>query len=125
VQPPKPKVPDPVIKLTENPQAPAVPPPPKEAPKPQDKEISKDLRRALDRARRLAAAAERSRRDRPTGSVTGNSSEAVSGDDYFSQVNEAIHQNWNHPLRAAQRGPAGRVEHRAAGQDTSSTAACA
>jgi TonB family protein len=97
VQPPKPKVPEPVIKLTENPEAPAVPPPPKEAPKPQDKEISRDLRRALDRARRLAAAAEEEPEGSPLGSVQGTSSEAVAGDEYWSQVHDAIHRNWSVP----------------------------
>ena len=97
VQPPKPKAPEPVIKLTENPQAPAVPPPPKEAPQPQDKELSRDLRRALDRARRLAAATEEEPEGSPTGATTGTSSQAVSGDEYFSQVNDAIHRNWSTP----------------------------
>ncbi len=98
VQPPPPKVPPPVIKLTENAQAPAVPPAPKEAPKPEDKKIDPNLRRALERGRRLAAAAaEEEPEGSPTGLATGNSSEAVSGDEYFSQVHAAIHQNWSTP----------------------------
>ena len=95
VEPPRPKAPDPVIKVTENPLAPAVPPPPKEAPKPQDKEISKDLRRALDRARRLAAAAEEEPEGSPLGSLQGTSSQAEAGDEYLSQVHNAIHQNFS------------------------------
>jgi TonB family protein len=95
VEPPKPKAPEPVIKVAENPEAPAVPPPPKEAPKPQDKEISKDLRRALDRARRLAAAAEEEPEGSPLGSLQGTSTEATTGDEYWSQVHDAIHRNWS------------------------------
>jgi TonB family protein len=98
VQPPPPRAPEPVIKLTENPEAAAVPPPPKEAPKPQDKEISKDLRRALERARTLAAAAkEEETEGSPLGAVDGTSSQAESGDEYFTQVFQAIRQNWNIP----------------------------
>jgi TonB family protein len=98
VTPPPPPPPEPVIKLTDNPEAPPVPPEPKEAPKPQDKEISRDLRRALDRARRLAqnvATEEPEGPELATG--TGDSTRAVSGDAYFSQVHDAIRGNWTTP----------------------------
>jgi TonB family protein len=98
VQPPPPRAPEPVIKLTENAEAAPVPPPPKEAPKPQDKEISKDLRRALERARtRAAAAKEEETEGSPLGIAGGTSSEAETGDEYFTQVYQAIRQNWNVP----------------------------
>jgi TonB family protein len=98
VQPPPPKAPEPVIKLTDNPEAAAVPPPPKEAPKPQDKEIPKDLRRALERARTLAAAAkEEETEGSPLGAADGTSSNAETGDEYFTQVFQAIRQNWSTP----------------------------
>jgi TonB family protein len=96
--PPKP-APEPVIKLTQNPEAAATPPPPpKEAPKPQDKEISRDLRRALERARSLAQAA---REEEPEGSTLGTadgtSTQAESGDAYFTEVYNAIRRNWSTP----------------------------
>jgi periplasmic protein TonB len=98
VTPPKPTAPPPVIKLAQNPEAPPVPPPPKEAPKPQDREISKDLKRALERARSLAAAV---KEEEPEGSELGigdgNSTQAVAGDEYFTQVYNAIRQNWSTP----------------------------
>ena len=49
-QPPRPTAPPDVIKLSEDPNAKAAP---NEAPRPDNPKISKDLRRALDRARKL------------------------------------------------------------------------
>ena len=51
VQPPKPKAPEPTIKLAQDPNA---APAQKEAPRPEDAQVSKDLKRALERARMLA-----------------------------------------------------------------------
>src|SRR5688572_27309371 len=66
VQPPKPKIEQPVIKVTDDPNA---APAPKEAPKPEDKEISKDLRNALKRAQMLKNAAAEEEME---GSLTGS-----------------------------------------------------
>jgi protein TonB len=96
VQPAKPKVQQPVIKVTEDPNA---PPAPKEAPKPEDAEVSKDLKRALERARRLSqlAAAEEPPEGSLTGSAQGTSSEATQGDEYATQIFETIRRNWTAP----------------------------
>jgi TonB family protein len=92
---PKPKIEQPVIKVTDNPNA---PPAPKEAPKPEDKEISKDLKNALKRAQMLkAAAAEEEAEGSLTGSREGTSSSATEGDEYATLINNAIKRNWNVP----------------------------
>lgn len=97
VTPPKPEAPPPEIKLTENPEAPPAPPE-KEAPKPEDKKINKDLKRALERARALSQAATEELDEGPVGgSVEGTSTENVAGDDYAASVQNAIHKNWNAP----------------------------
>ncbi len=95
VQPPKPKAPD-AIKLSEDPNA---LPTPKEAPKLEDTTISKDLRRALERAKALAqsAAAEEAAEGSLTGSPQGTSNQAVSGDEYATAINEAVHKHWSTP----------------------------
>ncbi len=94
VNPPRPKVQQPVIKLAENPEA---PPAPKEAPKPEDAEISKDLKRALERAKMLVktAAAEEEPEGSLQGSAKGTSSEATEGEAYATLIFEAIRRNWN------------------------------
>ena len=92
VQPPQPKAPEPTIKVTENLEAkPTV----KEAPRPEDPKISKALQRALNRARML----EQNEAEEPpegslTGSATGTSNEASVGDEYATQIYEAIRKNW-------------------------------
>jgi TonB family protein len=97
VAPPKPEVPEPVIKLTENPEAPPAPPE-KEAPKPEDRKINKDLKRALERARALSQAATEEPEEGPIGgSAEGTSSEQVMGDAYATAVHNAIQRNWNAP----------------------------
>jgi TonB family protein len=95
VQPPKPKAPD-TIKLSEDPNA---APAPKEAPKLEDTTISKDLRRALERAKTIAqsAAAEEAAEGSLTGSAQGTSNQAVSGDEYATAINDAVHKNWSTP----------------------------
>ncbi len=96
VQPPKAKAPEPTIKLSDNPNAaPAV----KEAPRPDDPKVSKDLKHALDRARMLAQnnAPEEPPEGSLTGSTKGTSSEASVGDEYATKVFEAIRKNWNVP----------------------------
>lgn len=98
VQPPPPKAPEPVIKVTDNPVAPPAPPAPKEAPKPQDREISKDLQRALQRAQALARAAkEEPEEGSAQGSLEGTANENVIGDEYMTAVHDAIKRNWSAP----------------------------
>jgi TonB family protein len=98
VQPPEPTRPEPVVKLNENPEvAPTPPPPVKEAPKPEDQKISKDLQRALKRAQALANAAKEEDEGPTGGTVNGTSDENVQGDDYATSVSDAIHRNWNAP----------------------------
>jgi outer membrane biosynthesis protein TonB len=95
VQPPPPKIEQPVIKVAQDPNA---APAQKEAPKPEDAEISKDLRRALQRARALAAAAEEEPPEGSlTGSTAGNATEGSAGDEYATQIYEAIKRNWSAP----------------------------
>lgn len=95
VQPPKPKAPPDVVKVSENLNA---PPAPKEAPKPEDHEVSKDLKKALERARKLQAAAEEEPEEGLlTGSREGTSSQATEGDACATAVYTAIRKNWSVP----------------------------
>jgi TolA protein len=95
VQPPKPKAPAPTLKLTDDPNAaPAV----KEAPKIDDADISKDMRRALKRAQMLAQATEEPAEGSLTGSPEGRSTQGVSGDAYATLIDAAIRKNWVTPL---------------------------
>jgi TonB family protein len=95
-QPPIPKAPVPTIKVTDDPNA---APAPKEAPKVEDATISKDLRRALQRANSLAqlAAAEEEPEGSATGSPMGTSNVGTTGDEYATQIFEAIRRNWTTP----------------------------
>ena len=95
--PPPPKPPD-TIKVAEDPNAKPAPPPPKEAPKPEDKNIKRDLRNALDRARKLAelAAPEEPEEGSLTGSKLGTSNVAV-GNQYEASVIGTLLQNYNLP----------------------------
>lgn len=92
---PKPKPVEKTIKVTEDLNA---APAQKEAPKPEDKEVSKDLKHALERARKLAQAAGD---DPPEGSLTGStrgtSTEASEGDAYATSIFDAIRKNWSVP----------------------------
>lgn len=95
VEPPRPKAPAPTLKLTEDPNA---APAPKEAPKIDDADISKDMRRALKRAQLLAQAAS----DEPaegslTGSTEGTSTQGSSGDEYATAIYNAVRRNWVTP----------------------------
>jgi TonB family protein len=95
VQPPRPKAPPPTLKLTEDPNAAAAP---KEAPKIDDADLSKDMRRALKRAQMLAQATEEPAEGSLTGSPLGNSTEGVSGDAWATAVDAAIHNGWVTPV---------------------------
>ncbi len=95
VQPPRPKAPTPTIKVAEDPNA---APTPKEAPKVEDADVSKDLRRALQKAQALAKATpEEPDEGSLTGSALGTSTQASQGDEYATQISEAIRRNWNVP----------------------------
>lgn len=94
VQPPKPKAPAPTLNLTDNPNA---APAAKEAPKIEDADISKDMRRALKRAQMLAQATEEPAEGSLTGSPLGTSTQGVSGDAYATAIYMAIRQNWMTP----------------------------
>ena len=93
-QPPPPKPPD-AIKLADDPNAKAAPP---EAPKIEDPNTPKDLKRALERARKLEALAVPEEPDEGAlnGSRVGTSNQAV-GDPYVAQVLGLITQNYNLP----------------------------
>ena len=95
VQPPPPTAPPDTIKVAEDPNA---KPAPKEAPRPQDPKISKDLRHALERAQKLEALATPEEPDEGslTGSKLGSSNRAI-GDAYEAEVVGLLHQNYNFP----------------------------
>jgi len=94
VQPPRPKAPAPTLNLTDDPNAaPAV----KEAPKVDDADISKDMRRALKRAQMLAQATEEPAEGSLTGSPEGRSTQGVTGDAYATVVANTIQRNWVMP----------------------------
>ena len=94
-QPPRPTAPPDQIKLSEDPNAKAAP---KEAPRPDDPKISKDLKRALERAQKLEQLAVPDEPDE--GSLTGSklgTSNRRRGDAYQAQVVGLLHQNYNFP----------------------------
>lgn len=97
-QPPAPKAPPDRIKIAEDPNAAAAP---KEAPKPDDAKISKQLKNALKRAQMLEKLAE----DEPeegalNGSRLGTSNHAV-GDQYEAEIVGMLRQNYNLPAGMA------------------------
>lgn len=96
VEPPRPKAPTPTLKLSEDPNA---APAPKEAPKLEDADISKDMRRALKRAQMLAQAAQEEPAEGSlTGSTEGTSTQGVAGDAWATAVNNAIKSAWVTPV---------------------------
>jgi TonB family protein len=98
-QPPRAKAPPETLKVAEDPNA---APAPREAPRPQDPEISKSLRRALDRARKLEALAvpEEPEEGSASGSRLGSASQAV-GDPYLAEVTGLLRQNYSLPAGIA------------------------
>jgi protein TonB len=97
-QPPPPTAPPNQIKLSEDPDAKAAP---KEAPRPEDPKISKDLKDALNRAKRLEAlAAAEDDEGSLTGSKLGTSNKAV-GDQYLAQVGGTLTQFFKTPAGIA------------------------
>ena len=82
------------LKLSEDPNAKAAP---KEAPRPEDPKISKELKNALERAKKLEAlAAPDDDEGSLTGSKLGASNRAV-GDQYQAQVLGLLRANYNFP----------------------------
>jgi TonB family protein len=95
VQPPRPKAPPATLNLTDDANA---APAPKEAPKLEDADLSKELRRALRRAQLLAQGAEEPAEGSLTGSSEGTSTEGVQGDAYATLIDAAIRANWVTPV---------------------------
>jgi TonB family protein len=94
VQPQPSVAPPQTLKVAEDPNA---APAPVEAPRPEDPKISKDLKRALERARKLEALATAEPEEGALdGSRLGTSNQAV-GDQYIAQVLGLIRQNYNLP----------------------------
>jgi protein TonB len=91
---PPPPPPD-AIKLADDPNAKAAP---REAPKIEDPKTPKDLRRALERAKKLDSLITPDEQDEGAlnGSKMGTSDRAI-GDQYDAQVMSAITQNYNLP----------------------------
>jgi TonB family protein len=85
------------IKLSEDPNA-----KPAEAPKPEDPKISKDLKRALERARKLEALAAPDEPDEGAlnGSKLGTANQAL-GDQYLAEITGLLRQNYNLPAGMA------------------------
>jgi TonB family protein len=93
-QPPKPTAPPNQLKLSEDPDAKAAP---KEAPRPEDPKISKQLKNALDRAKKLEAlAADDDDEGSLTGSKLGTATQAT-GDPYLATVKGTLLQNYDLP----------------------------
>jgi TonB family protein len=87
------------LKVSDDPNAQAAP---KEAPRPDDPTISKDLKRALDRARKLEALAAPEEPDE--GSLTGSklgTSNTEQGDQYLAEVKGLLTQNYALPAGIA------------------------
>jgi TonB family protein len=91
---PQPQAPPQAIKLADDPNA---APAPVEAPRPEDPKISKELKRALERARKLEALATAEPDEGALdGSRLGTSNQAI-GDQYLAQIRGALLQNYNLP----------------------------
>ena len=94
-QPPPP--PPNAIKLSDDPNA-----KPAEAPKPEDNNINKDLKHALERARKLEALAAPDEPDEGAlnGSKFGTANQAL-GDQYLAEITGQLRQNYNLPAGMA------------------------
>jgi TonB family protein len=96
VEPPRPKAPVPTLNLTDDANA---APTPKEAPKPEDADISKEMRRALKRAQLLAQAApEEPAEGSLTGSAEGTSTQGAQGDAWATAVHNIVRNAWVTPV---------------------------
>jgi TonB family protein len=93
-QPPPPTAPPDAMKVAEDPNAKAAP---KEAPRPDDPKVSKDLKNALKRARMLESIAQEDPDEGAlNGSKLGASNQAV-GDQYLAEIVGLLLQNYNLP----------------------------
>jgi TonB family protein len=110
VQPPPPKVEEPVIKVTENLEAPPAEKKEEEK-KPEKKpDLSKKVQDVLNRRRAMFQnATEEPEEGLATGSKTGTSNVATEGDPYLTAVVEAIKRNWSVP-RGLSLGMANNLE---------------
>lgn len=99
-QPPRPVAPPAEIKIADDPNAKPAPPP--EAPRPEDPKISRDVKRALDRARKLQALAgpEEPEEGALDGSRLGTASQAT-GDPYLAEITALLQQNFAVPAGIA------------------------
>jgi hypothetical protein len=94
-QPPRPTAPPKVIKLSDDPNAAKAP---VEAPRPDNPTISKDLRHALDRARKLEQLIPTEPEEgQLTGSAAGTANEASAGDAYATAIFDAVRKNFTVP----------------------------
>lgn len=91
---PKPEAPVATVKVTDNE---AAAPAKKEPERPKEAEVSKDLKRALDRAKALAQSSSDPVEGDPLGSTSGTAAEASAGDAYATAIMEAVRKNWNVP----------------------------
>jgi TonB family protein len=106
-EPPPPQAPPPVLKVATDPNAAKAPP---EAPRPENPVVAKDLKRALERARKLTALAEPEPEEgQLTGSASGTASEASAGDAYATAIFEAIRRNWSAPSGLVSDAELGRL----------------
>jgi colicin import membrane protein len=97
-EPPRPKVEEPTIKVTDNLEAKPVEKEKEKKEKPKDPEISKSVQDVLNRRRALLQnAIEESNEGDSSGSAAGTSNTAVEGDPYATLIYEAIRRNWNVP----------------------------
>ena len=98
-QPVRSTAPAETLKVADDPNA---KPAPKEAPRPEDPTISKEMRRALERMKKLEALAAPEPDDEGAlnGSKLGVSNRAV-GDQYLAQVQGLLRQNYNLPAGLA------------------------
>jgi TonB family protein len=106
-QPPRPTAPPATIKISDDPNAAKAP---VEAPRPENPLISKDLRRALDRARKLEQLAEvEPEEGQLTGSAHGTATEAGAGDAYATAIFEAVRKSWTAPSGLVSDAELGRL----------------
>jgi TonB family protein len=97
-QPPRAQAPAETLKVAEDPNA---KPAPKEAPRPEDPKISKNLKSALNRARMLESLAQEEPDEGAlNGSKLGTSNQAV-GDQYLAEVTGMLRPNYNLPAGIA------------------------
>jgi len=107
VEPPRPKVP--ALNLTDDPNA---PPTPKEAPKLEDADISKEMRRALKRAQMLQQVSDEPAEGSLEGSPLGRSTEGQVGDAWATAVSETIRAVWVTPVGLITDDELGRLKAR-------------